>query len=305
VSPRADRAPNGAGADALEIGLCALPEDPRTIVRWAQLGEQAGVGWLGICDSPLTYADPHATIQEVLRSTTTLRAGTLVTNPVTRHWSVQAGAFRTLEGLAPGRTFMGIGTGDTAVLEVGLRPARIAELASYVARFREYAPTTHVLVAVGGPRSARRAAGYADALVLGDGATPAAVGELLRSVAPVPSWLFLIMSLVARAEDEDIARNDVRDTVFGQAGQAADGGVDAATERSLLERFAVIGAPEAAAEKINRLVDETGIRRVFLAVISAEPDRVVELATSRMLPRLFASAGQVSRGSGGVSPRLS
>jgi alkanesulfonate monooxygenase SsuD/methylene tetrahydromethanopterin reductase-like flavin-dependent oxidoreductase (luciferase family) len=227
----------------------------------------------------------------VLRATSALRVGTLVTNPVTRHWSVQAAAFRTHEEIGPGRLFMGIGTGDTAVLEVGLRPARIAELEAYVARFRELAPASvRVLVAAGGPKAARGAAAYADGLVLGQGVARESVERLSATAddvraatdrPPLAKWLFLITSLVARASDEEVARSDVREAVSGQAQG------DPRRLEEIFDNFAVVGTPEAAAERVRRVVDETGIRRVFMAIISADTERVVRLATSRMLPRLL------------------
>jgi alkanesulfonate monooxygenase SsuD/methylene tetrahydromethanopterin reductase-like flavin-dependent oxidoreductase (luciferase family) len=317
----------------LELGLCILPEDVGSTVRYSQLAEEAGVGWVGICDSPVGYAEPHATIQAVLRSTATLRAGTLVTNPVTRHWSVQAGAFRTLEEIAPGRSFMGIGTGDTAVLDVGLRPAKTRELASYVASFREHAPeSVPVLVAAGGPASVRRAAEYADELVLGQGAAREALEGLgktadevrsERSQPPAPCWMFLIMSLVGRKDEEGLAREDVRAAVIGQAAGAFSGTLEgkgfhgkerrlverftsqagrgngdlpgtpltademAEIERVAFDRFGLVGTPEEAAERLQAAIAETGIHRVFLAVISPDPERVIGLATTRMLPRLL------------------
>jgi 5,10-methylenetetrahydromethanopterin reductase len=223
---------NAGHMDRLEIGFCILPRDVRTTEEYAREAEAAGVGWLGVCDSPLNWAEPHAVIQAALRATSSIRVGTLVTNPITRHWSAQAGAFRTLEEIAPGRPFMGISTGDTAVLDAGLRPARMDELASYVEEFREVSPSTPVVVAAGGPKSAARAAEYADQLLFGQGFSRSAVQELSERAdtartskgdEPLPKWLFVIASLVSAKSDETTAQEDIRETVFGQAVQAFSG----------------------------------------------------------------------------------
>jgi alkanesulfonate monooxygenase SsuD/methylene tetrahydromethanopterin reductase-like flavin-dependent oxidoreductase (luciferase family) len=307
--------------EPFELGLCVLPESVRATVLYAELAEAGGARWLGVCDSPLSYADPHASIQAALRSTATIRIGTLVTNPVTRHWSVQASAFRTLDEVAPGRTFMGIGTGDTAVLDVGLRPARIGPLAEYVAGVRTQLPdSVRVLVAAGGPGSVRRASAYADELVLGQGASPAAVEQLgaiaevvraERGEPPIPKWLILIAGLVDRPDEEAQTRIALREYVVGQAAQAFSGTLeskglddaerdrvrrfvetgsiagDAELEGLLYERFALVGTPEAAADRLHRIAAETGVSRVFLAIVASDVERQVRLAAERMFPRLL------------------
>lgn len=321
--------PAGSTAAAtLEIGLVLLPEDVSTIVRYAQAAESAGVRRLGICDSPYVYADPHATIQAALGGTSSLAVGTLVTNPVTRHWSVQAAAVRTLDELAPGRVFMGIGTGDTAVLDVGLAPARLAELEAYVERYRERAPgSAPVVVAAGGPKSVGRAARYADELVIAQGMAPGALEALGRiaddarpdSGPPAPKWMLVIMSLVDSEDETVLAIDELRETVVGQAKQAFGGTLEAKglddeerarverymaaeasgdgkplsarergeAERVFFDRFGLVGTPEAVAERFRRAVDETGYTRAFIAVVSADADRVIRLAVERLLPRLL------------------
>ena len=61
-----------------------------------------------------------------------MRFGPRVINPLTRPPSVAASAAATLEELAPGRTLLGIGTGFSAVYNVGLRAATLAKLEAYV-----------------------------------------------------------------------------------------------------------------------------------------------------------------------------
>src|SRR5262249_52758623 len=51
-----------------------------------------------------------------------------VTNPLTRHASVLAGAIQTVEELAPGRAKFVIGTGYTSASTIGRTPATLAEM---------------------------------------------------------------------------------------------------------------------------------------------------------------------------------
>ncbi len=76
-------------------------------------------------------------------NTERIRFGPRVITPVTRHPAVAASAAATLEELAPGRTMVGIGSGDSAAYNIGLRPASLAEL-------REYAQTIRGLLTTGG-----------------------------------------------------------------------------------------------------------------------------------------------------------
>src|SRR5262245_59019580 len=62
------------------------------------------------------------------RVTERILLATLLSNPVNRHPTVTASSIATVDELAPGRTLLGWGVGDTAVRLAGLRPARVAEL---------------------------------------------------------------------------------------------------------------------------------------------------------------------------------
>ena len=217
----------------MEIGICVLLPDLETTVRVARVAEGGGVGWFGVCDSPYLYAEPHAAMQAAARATSSMRIGTFVTNPVTRHWSVQAGAWRALSELAPGRAFMGIAPGDSAVHSVGLPPASRSAMAEYVEKIRQHGPEgLPVMVAAGGPASVRRAATYADELVIGQGASAAAMSELgaiaaeARSAAgqsrPVNVWSFVLLNLAETPELVQAARADIKSAVVAYSRQAFD-----------------------------------------------------------------------------------
>jgi 5,10-methylenetetrahydromethanopterin reductase len=69
-------------------------------------------------------------------ATSTIRLGPCVTNIVTRNLAVTTSAIATLDELSDGRAFLGLGPGDSAVLNVGARPARLAELENGVTSIR-------------------------------------------------------------------------------------------------------------------------------------------------------------------------
>ena len=69
-------------------------------------------------------------------ATSRVRLGPTVTNAFTRHPAVAASAIAAIDELSGGRAFLGIGSGDSAILNLGLRPARLASLHEYVQALR-------------------------------------------------------------------------------------------------------------------------------------------------------------------------
>jgi 5,10-methylenetetrahydromethanopterin reductase len=69
--------------------------------------------------------------------TTRVKLGTGVTNPLTRHPSVVASAYATLEEYAPGRTIVGIGLGDSSVETMGMKPAKLSYFEKTMAQMRQ------------------------------------------------------------------------------------------------------------------------------------------------------------------------
>jgi 5,10-methylenetetrahydromethanopterin reductase len=119
---------------------------------------------------------------------------------VNRHPTVTASSIATIDELAPGRTVLGWGVGDTAVRLAGLKPARVAELeastrlmralldgqevevgAARPARLPHHRPVP-IWIAAGGPRTQRMAGGVADGVFMRVGTHPA---NLARSIAAV------------------------------------------------------------------------------------------------------------------------
>lgn len=95
------------------------------MIHLAKLSEELGFSHVWIGDSHLIWREAYVNMAAAALNTSKVKLGTGVTNPLTRHPSVVASAFATLEELAPGRFIIGIGLGDSSVETMGMKPARL------------------------------------------------------------------------------------------------------------------------------------------------------------------------------------
>jgi alkanesulfonate monooxygenase SsuD/methylene tetrahydromethanopterin reductase-like flavin-dependent oxidoreductase (luciferase family) len=114
----------------MEFGICI----PNKIdeVGIAPYAENLGYTHAWVTDTQMIYSDCWATLALVAQQTRTMRIGTGVAVAPTRLAPVTANAIATINRLAPGRTFLGLGTGNTAMRLMGQPPMAIAEYAEYL-----------------------------------------------------------------------------------------------------------------------------------------------------------------------------
>jgi 5,10-methylenetetrahydromethanopterin reductase len=105
-------------------GTQPLPQ----LVRLIRSIEAAGFDGAGILDSQLLSRDTFVVLAQAATHTSRLTLFPAVTNPLTRHASVLAGAIQSVEELAPGRVKFVMGTGYTSASTIGRRPATLAEM---------------------------------------------------------------------------------------------------------------------------------------------------------------------------------
>ncbi|MDQ6772476.1 MAG: LLM class flavin-dependent oxidoreductase [Candidatus Dormibacteraeota bacterium] len=125
------------GAGGIEVSIGISPRQP--LRAWGDLAaglESAGVDRLWLIDSQLAMKDVYAGLLLAAQRTTRLRLGPGVTNPLTRHPTVTAGAMAALAELSGGRAVLGLGAGDSAVYGVGWKPARVAQVEAALRFFR-------------------------------------------------------------------------------------------------------------------------------------------------------------------------
>jgi 5,10-methylenetetrahydromethanopterin reductase len=115
----------------MDIGVCVASHigDVDYIVRAEQLGYSHA--WLA--DSQMLWSDCYATLALAAYRTSRIRLGTGVAVSGTRPAPVNAAGIATINALAPGRTFFGVGAGNTAMRVMGQPPQRIREFDRYLA----------------------------------------------------------------------------------------------------------------------------------------------------------------------------
>jgi 5,10-methylenetetrahydromethanopterin reductase len=190
---------NGAPTFGLRIPPCRPASEVADCVRRA---EEAGFDVAWIPDSQFLWRDVWATLALSAAATQSIRLGTCVTNFETRHPSVTAAAAGTLGELAPGRVILGVGTGDSSIKTLGLRPTRLASMREQIEATRallhgeavdfggramriEAVPSEPVPIylAANAPKALALAGELCEGVITVAGIRPDAIGGVLERVA--------------------------------------------------------------------------------------------------------------------------
>ena len=123
-----------AAVPALPAASVGMPPGPRT-VELARLAEELGFARVWLFDSAGLYEDVWMWLALAARETS-VPLGTAVLVPNLRHVMTTAAAVATLEGIAPGRTAYGFGTGATARWVLGKPALSWATTRRYVETLR-------------------------------------------------------------------------------------------------------------------------------------------------------------------------
>ncbi len=185
----------------VKFGINFMPSSsPSKVVGWARMVEGLGYEILGISDSQSICRDVHTTLALCAVNTERIRLGPRVITPVTRHPAVAACAAGTLEELAPGRTLVGIGSGDSAAYNIGLKAVPLAELREYAVTIKDLLATgtatyhgktarltwtrakIPIYLAASGPKTLRLAGQIADGVVIRTGLSPAIVRDSIKEI---------------------------------------------------------------------------------------------------------------------------
>jgi alkanesulfonate monooxygenase SsuD/methylene tetrahydromethanopterin reductase-like flavin-dependent oxidoreductase (luciferase family) len=107
--------------------------------KWdlARYGEELGYDRCWVPDSQMIWSDCYVVLALAAANTTRIKLGTGVAIAGTRIAPVTAHSIASINQLAPGRTFLGIGTGHTAMRVMGQNPMPVSEFREYLRVVRE------------------------------------------------------------------------------------------------------------------------------------------------------------------------
>ena len=156
----------------------------------AVLGEELGYDLVGIADTPGNAMDVWVALALAAERTHRTPLAACVTNLVTRHPSVTAGAAASVDALSAGRLILGLGTGHSGVVNVGAAASPPSDfqrgLADVRARLADIAGSTRrvpVYAAASGPRALRAAGAVADGVFVNYGLGPEHVARARGLIA--------------------------------------------------------------------------------------------------------------------------
>lgn len=228
----------------VRLGFSRSSTDIQEFLAWVDLAEEVGADIIGFGDGQDLWNELYVTLALIAARTRNTLLGPCVSNPLTRHPGVTASALATLQSYSGGRAFLGIGTGLSALRNIGMHGATVAQVEDYVRAVRaltagdtatfdgealkiSWTPQpVPVWVGARGPKMLRMAGRSADGAIVGGGVTEpdvvtrllghigAGAGEAGRSVEDLDVW-WLTRVLVAPSEAEGI--DMMRDYLAGYA----------------------------------------------------------------------------------------
>lgn len=219
----------------MRFGINFIQDAPLPdVIGWWKEAENAGFEWIGIPDSPILVRELYVSCTAFAMNTSRARFSPMVSNPISRHPSVTAGALFSLDELAPGRVALGIGSGDSAIYGIGLKGSTVQELSDYItavkgllrgeevtwngrsfkAEWRHWSPPKDIKVYVSchGPRVIKMAAQVADGIISGHGVLPENVryvqdlvaegaGEVGRDPAAIDIWHHVMVCMAPTVDE--------------------------------------------------------------------------------------------------------
>ena len=227
----------------IRFGTGTTPRDFAAYREWLRVAEGCGYDLLTTGDSQSLWADPFVALTFAAELTTRPRLAITVSNPMTRHPAVVASSATAIQQISGDRFAYGISSGDSALRNIGVRPARLAELEEYVRCVQDMCdgrPATYqgepqqlrwahrptpVWMAAEGPKTLELAGRIAAGVVLSNSLTREALERNLahvrrgaeaagRTLDDLDIWC---MANVVPAESERAGIDQVRSVLAGTA----------------------------------------------------------------------------------------
>jgi 5,10-methylenetetrahydromethanopterin reductase len=213
----------------MEFAVAILNQGFPTFLERVRLAEELGFEMVCFGDSQSMFREAYVSNTAMAMATTRPRIAMTVSNPVTRHPAVVASACASLDELSGGRFVLGLGTGDSALYNLGLKAVSVGALESYIETLRalwtatpvEYQGKTirmnwpwrrvPIMISAEGPKTLRLAGRLCESVCVGLGLTDDLVSDSLellsegaaeggRRLEDLDVWFFAKANLAATRE---------------------------------------------------------------------------------------------------------
>lgn len=203
----------------VEFAVALLNDGFSTFLDRVRVAEKLGFEMICFGDSQSMLREAYVSHTAMVMSTTRPMLAMTVSNPVTRHPAVVASACASLDELSHGRFVLGLGTGDSALYNIGEKGVKVATLESYIQTLRalwtatpvEYQGKTirmnwpwrrvPIMISAEGPNTLRLAGRVCESVCVGLGLTDDMVSDSLellsegarqagRSLDDIDVWFF-------------------------------------------------------------------------------------------------------------------
>jgi len=177
------------------------PREPEELGAEARLAEDMGFSMVMIGDNPSVVGEHFAALAVIAANTSRAQVGSFISNTITRHPAVAACGLVTVNILSRGRAYLGLSSGDTAAVNLGLKPGSVAQMEKYIRCVQELLETgesryqdrpvkvayrgrgARIFMAAGGPKTLRLAGRIADGVFIETGLLPQVIEDSKRQVA--------------------------------------------------------------------------------------------------------------------------
>lgn len=181
--------------------LGILPNRPLDeFIDLIKLADELGYGGVWVADSQSVFRDAFMALTLFSQHSRQMQLATGVSNVITRHPAVLANSFATLDEISGGRAILGIGVGDSAIYNIGQKPAKLKRLEEVIGVVRKlmkgecaefdgvelkvsWPPRpVPVVIACTGPRSLQLAGRIADGVLFQVGSDPNLVRYAIKNI---------------------------------------------------------------------------------------------------------------------------
>ena len=165
----------------------------------------SGVELIGTNDTSFIGGDAYVRATLIAQTARNAKVGIHPTNPLTREPQIMAAFMASIDAMTEGRAFLDIGSGDSAVYNIGLKPASRARIEDYVACVRDLIaagegrydgrpqrvrwhreavrPRIPITLCAEGPKTLRLGGRVFDGVIAGTGLLPEVIADTIERVA--------------------------------------------------------------------------------------------------------------------------